>query len=70
MTSANYYDPIYDPDPLPSRAQMQQWMEANVSDYDGATALAEAADIYWDLPAHWLDDPDHWIWELAWEMQH
>lgn len=58
-----------DPNDLPTPRQLREWMEVNAEDYDGATALAEAADIHWDLPAWWLDDPDHWIWELASEVQ-
>lgn len=68
--SAFYSYPIDQKD-LPTRSQMREWMAANVDDYDGATALAEAAIAYWDLRSDWLDDPDPWvwIWEEAWEAQ-
>lgn len=46
--------------------KVRKWMLRNKQDYNNATSLAEAA-------AHhaigdndtWLDDSDHWIWELA-----
>lgn len=48
-----------------SRSQVRNWMRQNVGDYDGATALAEAANTALSLPPDAMDDPDHWIWDEA-----
>lgn len=50
-----------------SRRQIRVFLDANAEDYDGPTALVEAADLAFDLPESWLDDPDHWIWDEAFE---
>lgn len=54
----------------PSKSEVRRWMRANASEYDGATELAEACNAVFDLPASWLDDPDHWVWEVAASQQH
>lgn len=48
-----------------SRRQVRNWMCQNAGDYDGATALAEAANIALSLPPDAMGDPDHWIWDEA-----
>lgn len=52
------------------RRSIRRWMASHVGEVDSATELAERA-------AHeaeggedgWLDDPDHWIWEIAGEVK-
>lgn len=55
------------PPPIPSatRQQVRRWMRNNASEYDNATALAEAANVEFLLPGNGLDDECHWIWEEA-----
>lgn len=48
-----------------TRRQVRNWMRRNAEDYDGPTALAEAANIALVLPYGAMDDPDHWIWDEA-----
>ena len=48
-----------------TRAYVRQWMAANAADYDGYTALAEAANAALRLPEDCLDDETHWIWDEA-----
>lgn len=57
--------PIEPPQSAATRQQVRRWMGSNASDYDTATALAEAADAALDLPAGAMGDPDHWVWEEA-----
>ena len=40
-------------------------MQANASDYETATELAEAAAANFKLAGDPLDDETHWIWDLA-----
>jgi len=50
---------------------IKKWMLNNKHDYDNATSLAEAAAHHGDPDEDhddWLDDSDHWIWELAIEI--
>ncbi len=50
---------------------IKKWMLNNKHDYDNATSLAEAAAHHGDPNEDhddWLDDSDHWIWELAIEI--
>jgi hypothetical protein len=48
-----------------TRRQVRNWLRLNAVDYEGATALAEAANTALSLPSGALDDPDHWIWDEA-----
>ena len=52
-----------------SRRQVRNWMRRNAEDYEGATALAEAANIVLFLPSDAMNDPDHWIWDEACNVQ-
>jgi crotonobetainyl-CoA:carnitine CoA-transferase CaiB-like acyl-CoA transferase len=56
------------PPPSPTRADrsaMRRWMRLHADEHEGATALAEAASAAFDLPEDWLDDPTHWVWDMA-----
>lgn len=46
---------------------VKQWMLDNVTDYDNATSLAEAAAHEFNQADTGgpLDDETHWIWDLA-----
>lgn len=48
-----------------SRRAVRAWMLANSDEYETATALAEAANVEFDLPGDGLDDEMHWVWEEA-----
>lgn len=50
-----------------TKSQILAWMmrAANESIYGDATSLAEAANAALELPNGSMDDPDHWVWELA-----
>lgn len=57
-----------------NKPEVLRWMQANADDYRdritgevNLTALAEAAANHWcqDYEGGPLDDPDHWVWELA-----
>jgi hypothetical protein len=54
-----------DLDAPPSKSVIRRWMRLHVAEYDGATQLAEGANAEFGLPSNWLDNPDHWIWEMA-----
>jgi hypothetical protein len=41
------------------------WMQANASDCETATQLAEAAAANFKFASDPLDDETHWIWDLA-----
>jgi hypothetical protein len=46
---------------------VRRWMRLEVHNCGGSmTALAEAAAVAFDAD-HWLDDPEHWVWDLALE---
>jgi hypothetical protein len=50
-------------------AKVKKWMSYHKNDYDNATSLAEAAAHHADGDNdEWLDDSDHWVWELAIEI--
>lgn len=53
------------PAPDPSRRQVRAWMCANADSYETATQLAEGANAALNLPQHWLDDGEHWVWDEA-----
>lgn len=48
-----------------TRRAVRAWMRANSGEYESATALAEAANVEFDLPGDGLDDETHWAWEEA-----
>lgn len=48
-------------------SSVKRWMIGNKDDYDNSTNLAEAAAIEFDCD-EFLDDPNHWIWDLASEV--
>lgn len=49
--------------------RLWNWMIRNSDQYDNATSLAEAAAHGADGDRDaWLDDSDHWIWDLAAEI--
>ena len=56
---------VEQPKPPATRQQVRSWMGNNASEYDAATALAEAANVALDLPAGAMDDSGHWVWEEA-----
>ena len=50
------------------KKKVKKWMIDNSEDFiEDPTGLAETAahEVYCD---HWLDDPDHWIWDLSLEV--
>lgn len=54
-----------------TKSEAKDWMQANVHDYRdhvtgevNATSLAEACADHFSQDEV-LDDPDHWIWEIA-----
>ena len=49
----------------PTRAVIRNWMRRNASDYESATELVEGASANFDIPAEWLDDETHWIWDIG-----
>lgn len=53
------------PSGAPSRAQVSRWMRLHADEYETATALVEGANAEFDIPASWLDDDSHWIWDVA-----
>lgn len=53
----------------PSKAAVRRWMRLNAYDYETATELAEGCNAALDLPQEWLDDPEHWVWEIAAQQQ-
>lgn len=52
----------------PSKAKVRRWMRLHADEYESATALVEGCNGALDLPQIWLDDPGHWIWDLAVEV--
>lgn len=57
-----------------NKAEVRRWMRVNLDDHRdritgevNLTSLAEAAAGAWDQDHEGgpLDDPDHWVWELA-----
>lgn len=57
--------PAIPPAPVATRSQVRAWMRCNADEYDGATQLAEAANVEFDLPGEGLDDETHWVWDEA-----
>lgn len=53
----------------PSKAAVRRWMRLNGDDYETATELAEGCNAALDLPQEWLDDSEHWVWEIAAQQQ-
>lgn len=49
----------------PSKAAVLRWMRQISNEYETATELVEACNAALDLPSSWLDDPDHFVWEIA-----
>lgn len=49
----------------PTKAIVRRWMDANRDEYETATQLVEAANAALPLPAEFLDDETHWVWDLA-----
>lgn len=52
------------------RAKIKGWMIRHEDEAETATELAEMAAH--EAPGgedEWLDDPDHWIWEIAIEVK-
>lgn len=49
----------------PSRATVRRWMGLHATEHQTATALVESCNASLDLPAGWLDDATHWVWDLA-----
>lgn len=47
-----------------TRRFCQNWWREALPD-DTATACVEAFAAEYPQAAHWLDDPDHWIWLVA-----
>jgi hypothetical protein len=50
-----------------SRRKARGWMRQNATEYETATELAEATAAALVLPPGALDDPEHWIWDEAFE---
>jgi hypothetical protein len=50
---------------LANTRNVRAWMQANSSDYETATQLAEAAAANFKFAGDPLDDETHWIWDLA-----
>lgn len=53
------------PAPDTPRRQVRSWMRTNADNYETATQLAEGANAALNLPQHWLDDCEHWVWDEA-----
>ena len=49
------------------RTEVRRYMHQHVAEHDNLTAMAEDAALAFEQD-QWLDDPDHWIWELAIEV--
>ena len=47
-----------------TKASVLRWMRLYADEHDNATSLAEAAAHAVDHD-EWLDDEQHWVWELA-----
>ena len=48
-----------------TKAQVRRFMRLHASEYETATALAEAANCEFELPGDGLDDQAHWVWDMA-----
>ena len=48
-----------------TKGAVRRWMRLHASEYETATELAEGCNIALDLPMEYLDDPGHWVWDLA-----
>ena len=63
---------------MTTKSQVRKFMRLELEDLDhpdlwqggevNCTRLAENAAWHFDCD-HWLDDPDHWVWELAADIQ-
>ena len=56
--------PCLKPEPAAARRQVRAWMRRNVSGFDSATHLTEAANAALKLPPGAMDGA-HWIWDEA-----
>ena len=63
--SQPYAAPPLPVQPKTSKAKVRRWMEANWERYDGPTEIVEGFAATYPEFAHWLDDRNHWIWDLA-----
>ena len=52
---------------LTLKRKVARWMIQNASGVESMTQLAEDAVAEFDIPDECLDDPLHWMWELAFE---
>lgn len=57
----------WNPNPEFWKHEAKYWMDNIDTAYDSATKLAEACAIALKHD-EWLDDPDHFIWEIALEV--
>jgi hypothetical protein len=51
--------------PKPGKAFVRSWMRENYSFYGGPTEVAEGFCAAYPQTADWLEDPLHWIWDIA-----
>lgn len=65
MSEKPIHAPIPTPPLLPNKTEVRRWMRLHASEYENATALAEGCNSALNLPQLWLDDPNHWVWDLA-----
>lgn len=49
----------------PSKAAVRRWMRLHAEEYETATALAEGCNAALNLPQEWLDDSEHWVWDVS-----
>lgn len=50
------------------RVACKRWMTLHQDEAETATELAEMAAHEGPGEDEWLDDPDHWVWEIAIEV--
>ena len=51
------------------KSEARQRMQGELYDDPNVTATELAEVIAWEMNHdEWLDDPDHWIWDLALDM--
>lgn len=75
LAHLNAHPPVEQPATrLPTKAQVRRWMISNAEDHldeCGDLDMTNLVDTYCILNpciAHWLDDPEHWIYYMAWEV--